>query len=116
VEGVFYVGRICEVGTTDELFEPTYHPYTETLLSAILLLETDINQREIRLEGTMPNAIDPMPDCDFHTRCSKKIGDICDQSASADVEVKPGLNIASHILTSIPYLSMELGMFSDAYC
>jgi peptide/nickel transport system ATP-binding protein len=94
---VVYMGRICEFGTPDELFEPPYHPYTEALLSAIPVVEPDIEQREIRLEGAMPNAIDPLPGCAFHTRCPRKIGDICVQSAPAEVEAKPGHKIACHI-------------------
>jgi peptide/nickel transport system ATP-binding protein len=94
---IVYMGRLCEIGSPDELFEPPYHPYTEALLSAIPVVEPDIEQREIRLEGAMPNAIDPMPGCAFHTRCPRKIGDICVQSAPAEVEVKSGHKIACHI-------------------
>jgi peptide/nickel transport system ATP-binding protein len=94
---IVYMGRLCEIGSPDELFEPPYHPYTEALLSAIPVVEPDIDQREIRLEGAMPNAIDPMPGCAFHTRCPRKIGDICVQSAPAEVEVKPGHKITCHI-------------------
>jgi len=94
---VVYVGRICEVGTPDDLFEPPYHPYTEALLSAIPVVEPNIEQKEIRLQGIMPNAIDPIPGCAFHTRCPRKIGDVCEKNAPAEVEVKPGHHIACHI-------------------
>ena len=52
---VIYMGRICEMGPPEELFDPPYHPYTEALLAAVPVVEPDIHQREIRLEGTMPN-------------------------------------------------------------
>ena len=94
---VVYLGRMCEIGTPDELFEPPYHPYTEALLSAIPVVEPGIEQKEIRLQGAMPNAIDPLPGCAFHTRCPRKIGDICEKSAPAEVEVKSGHHIACHI-------------------
>jgi len=94
---VVYLGRMCEIGTPDELFEPPYHPYTEALLSAIPVVEPGIEQKEIRLQGAMPNAIDPLPGCAFHARCPRKIGDICEKSAPAEVEVKTGHHIACHI-------------------
>ena len=94
---VVYLGRICEIGTPDEIFEPPYHPYTEALLSAIPIVEQGIEQKEIRLQGIMPNAIDPLPGCAFHTRCPRKIGIICEKSAPAEVEIKPGHRIACHI-------------------
>ena len=107
---VVYMGRICEVGTPDQLFEPPYHPYTEALLSAVPVVEPSIEQREIRLEGTMPNAIDPMPGCAFHTRCPRKIGDVCVQNAPAEVEVNAsGHRIACHI--SVDELTAAEPMF-----
>ncbi|HBI27309.1 MAG TPA: hypothetical protein DDY25_06245, partial [Peptococcaceae bacterium] len=30
-----YLGRVCEVGSSEDVFMPPYHPYTEALLSAI---------------------------------------------------------------------------------
>ena len=94
---VVYMGRVCEVGPPEELFDPPYHPYTEALLAAVPVVEPDINQREIRLEGVMPNAIDPMPGCPFHSRCPRKIGTICEEVKPKEIKVKPGHRIACHI-------------------
>lgn len=94
---VVYMGRICEIGPPEELFDPPYHPYTEALLAAVPVVEPDITQREIRLTGIMPNAIDPMPGCPFHSRCPRKLGDICEQVKPKEIRVKPGHRIACHI-------------------
>jgi peptide/nickel transport system ATP-binding protein len=75
---VVYLGRLWEVGTTAELFEPPYHPYTEALLSAIPVPDPDIKQKRIRLEGSVPSAINTPSGCRFHTRCPRKIGQICE--------------------------------------
>ena len=37
---VMYLGQIVEQGTTDEVFAPPYHPYTEALLSAVPIADT----------------------------------------------------------------------------
>ncbi len=94
---VLYMGRICEIGTPGQLFDPPYHPYTEALLSAIPVVEPDIGQREVRLGGAMPSAIDPIPGCAFHIRCPRKIGDVCVQNALPDIEVGPGHKITCHL-------------------
>jgi oligopeptide/dipeptide ABC transporter ATP-binding protein len=70
---VMYLGKIAEVGTHEEVFEPPQHPYTEALLSAIPepdpLWETD----RIILEGSVPSPINPPSGCRFHTRCPRVI-------------------------------------------
>src|SRR4029434_2101625 len=39
---VMYLGYIVEQGTTDQIFAPPYHPYTEALLSAIPIADTHV--------------------------------------------------------------------------
>ena len=74
---VIYAGHLMEVSAAKALFAPPYHPYTEALLSAIPLIEPDIEQTPIRLEGDVPNQIDMPPGCPFHPRCPRYLGDIC---------------------------------------
>ncbi|WP_309085225.1 ABC transporter ATP-binding protein [Chelativorans sp.] len=69
---VMYLGHIVEQGTTDQIFSPPYHPYTEALLSAIPLADTRVKKKRIVLEGDIPSAIDPPPGCPFQTRCRYK--------------------------------------------
>jgi peptide/nickel transport system ATP-binding protein len=75
---VMYMGRLCEIGTPEEVFVPPYHPYTEALLSAISLPDPSIEQETIRLEGPVPSPVDPKPGCRFASRCPRKIGTICE--------------------------------------
>ncbi len=95
---VMYMGKICEVGSSFELFQPPYHPYTEALLSAIPILQTDVTTRSIRLEGAVPSPINPGPGCRFHTRCPRKVGEICVSAPPPKIEVSPGHVIYCHIL------------------
>ena len=74
---VVYLGRLWEVGSAEEVFAPPYHPYTEALLSAIPIPDPDVIQNRIRLRGSVPSAVNIPPGCRFHTRCPRKIGQIC---------------------------------------
>jgi peptide/nickel transport system ATP-binding protein len=81
---VLYLGEIVESGSTDDVFSPPYHPYTESLLSAVPEADPTSNIERILLDGTVPNPRNPPKGCSFHTRCSKKIGDECEN-------IQPGL-------------------------
>jgi len=76
---VVYLGRLWEIGSAEDVFVPPYHPYTEALLSAIPIPDPDIRQDSIRLKGSVPSAMNIPPGCRFHTRCPRKIGEICEQ-------------------------------------
>jgi peptide/nickel transport system ATP-binding protein len=74
---VIYVGQLMEVADAHDLFEPPYHPYTESLLSAIPLTDPNAKQESIRLEGDPPSQVNVPSGCPFHTRCPRFLGDIC---------------------------------------
>jgi peptide/nickel transport system ATP-binding protein len=76
---VMYLGEIAELGSTDEIFEPPYHPYTRALLSSIPSTDPTAERENVRLEGDVPSARNTPNGCPFHTRCPQKIGDICEQ-------------------------------------
>ncbi|WP_373083954.1 dipeptide ABC transporter ATP-binding protein [Sneathiella sp.] len=94
---VMYLGHIIEQGTTDEVFSPPYHPYTEALLSAVPIADTSVEQKQIILTGDIPSAINPPPGCPFQTRCPRKIGTICETEMPPMKEFKPGHKILCHI-------------------
>ena len=70
---VMYLGHVVELGTTDQVFAPPYHPYTEALLSAVPIADTSVEKKHIVLEGDIPSAMNPPPGCPFQTRCNWKI-------------------------------------------
>ena len=51
---VMYLGHVVEIGTTDQVFEPPYHPYTEALLSAVPIADTAVEKAHIVLRATFP--------------------------------------------------------------
>ncbi|WP_425050550.1 dipeptide ABC transporter ATP-binding protein [Psychromarinibacter sp. S121] len=69
---VMYLGHIVETGTTEQVFAPPYHPYTEALLSAVPIADTKVEKKHIVLEGEIPSAMNPPPGCPFQTRCRWK--------------------------------------------
>ena len=94
---VMYLGQFCEIGPTEALFEPPYHPYTEALLSAVPIPDATTEKTNIRLSGTVPSALDPPAGCRFHTRCPRKIGPICETETPPCREGMEGHRIYCHI-------------------
>jgi len=94
---VMYLGKICETGPVEALFEPPYHPYTEALLSAVPIPDPALTGTGIRLTGAVPSALDPPTGCRFHTRCPRKIGPICEQEAPPCRGEAEGHRIWCHI-------------------
>ena len=78
--GVIYLGRLCEFGAVEQVFQPPYHPYTEALLSAIPVPDPTVRRDRIHLEGNVPSSINPPKGCGFHTRCPRKLGAICEET------------------------------------
>jgi peptide/nickel transport system ATP-binding protein len=70
---VMYLGEIVEIGPTEEIFSPPYHPYTEALLSSIPEPDPLWEGDRVSLSGTVPSPIDPPSGCKFHTRCPRVI-------------------------------------------
>ncbi|MDC9721048.1 MAG: ABC transporter ATP-binding protein [Gammaproteobacteria bacterium] len=69
---VMYLGHVVEMGTTDQVFSPPYHPYTEALLSAVPIADTSVTRKHIVLDGDIPSAMNPPPGCPFQSRCQHK--------------------------------------------
>ena len=85
------LGHVVELGTTDQVFSPPYHPYTEALLSAVPIADTSIKKEHIVLEGDIPSAMNPPSGCVFRTRCPHASTDGKEGNIEMGlVEVKPG--------------------------
>ena len=97
---VMYLGYVVEHGTTDQIFEPPYHPYTEALLSAIPIADTRFTKRRVLLEGDIPSATNPPPGCPFQTRCPRKHqvpGNLCETELPPLREQAQGHQIRCHL-------------------
>ena len=97
---VMYLGHVVEQGTTDQVFAPPYHPYTEALLSAVPIADTSVTKKRIVLEGDIPSAMNPPSGCPFQTRCPRKSqvpGDKCETEMPPMRRVGDGHIIKCHL-------------------
>ncbi len=101
---VMYLGHVVEIGSTEQVFAPPYHPYTEALLSAVPIADTHVTKKRILLEGDIPSAMTPPPGCPFQTRCRWKAevpGGLCDREVPPMVTLAPGHEIKCHLARAV---------------
>ena len=108
---VMYLGKIAETGTTEQIFSPPYHPYTEALLSAVPIADPDIKKRQILLEGALPSPLNPPKGCVFNTRCPSAISGKCNVIEPPIQKLKNGHAISCHI--DIKELSKKDNVFAQ---
>ena len=94
---VMYLGKIAEFGTIEQVFSAPFHPYTESLLSAVPHANPNRKTDRILLEGTVPSPIDPPSGCPFQTRCPKKLGGECEVETPELEDVGDGHEISCHL-------------------
>ncbi len=92
---VMYLGRLCEVGPSEQLFAKPAHPYTALLIEAIPVPDPDQRPAESVPVGEPPSPIAPPSGCRFRTRCPR-----ADQKCRDEVpelqQVRPGQYAACH--------------------
>ena len=66
---VMYLGKIVEIGPTEEILARPKHPYTKALLSAVPLPDPTIKRTPVEIKGGISKAINPGPECRFIQRC-----------------------------------------------
>jgi len=68
---VMYLGRIVEIGNTEEMLNNPRHPYTKVLFSAIALPSPRLmkTKKRIEIKGEIPSPINAPSGCSFRTRC-----------------------------------------------
>ncbi|WP_299731324.1 ABC transporter ATP-binding protein [uncultured Tateyamaria sp.] len=101
---VMYLGHVVELGSTDQVFSPPYHPYTEALLSAVPIADTKVQKQHIVLEGDIPSAMNPPSGCPFQTRCrwkSEVPGGLCDQEVPPVRHLADGHQVKCHLADDI---------------
>ncbi len=78
---VMYLGHAVELGTYQQVYNHTLHPYTKALMSAVPIPDPDLQRtRQIQLlEGELPSPIHPPSGCVFRTRCPLA-GEACSQT------------------------------------
>ena len=70
---VMYLGNAMELGSDEEVYNNTKHPYTKALMSAVPIPDPKLERNKSieLLEGELPSPINPPSGCVFRTRCLK---------------------------------------------
>ncbi|MCU0261248.1 MAG: ABC transporter ATP-binding protein [Ilumatobacteraceae bacterium] len=66
---VMYLGKVCEVAASDDLYARPSHHYTKVLLDAIPVPDPDVKVSHTNVVGEPPSPVLPPPGCRFHPRC-----------------------------------------------
>jgi peptide/nickel transport system ATP-binding protein len=91
--GVMYLGRLVELAGKHQLFGRPRHPYTRMLLEAIPKMH-DTGRARTRVQGEVPNPLNPPSGCTFHPRCPHANARCkAERPALLDIE---GVKIACH--------------------
>ena len=93
---VMYLGKICEVGSPDAIYQQPAHPYTRVLLDAIPVPDPSIRpEARAKVIGEIPSPVAPPSGCRFRTRCPKAQAKCADEEPQVH-EYSPGQFVACH--------------------
>ncbi|NLJ94272.1 MAG: ATP-binding cassette domain-containing protein [Clostridiaceae bacterium] len=94
---VMYLGKIVEMGSTEDLYNKPLHPYSQSLISAVPVPDPNYARKHKRiiLEGDIPSPLNAPSGCPFRTRCPYA-KDICAESMPEFEEASTEHFIACH--------------------
>ena len=94
--GVLYIGKLVEVGESEEIFTHPLHPYTQALIKASLPINPGAGHKAVPLQGEIASPLSPPPGCRLNPRCAK-VMPICSEEEPALLEVSAGHHVACHL-------------------
>jgi peptide/nickel transport system ATP-binding protein len=92
---VMYLGKVCEVASSDDLYRAPAHPYTNVLLNAIPVPDPEVEAMKVSIEGEPPSPVLPPSGCRFNTRCPN-VQDRCRTEEPQMREIMPSHFVACH--------------------
>jgi len=95
--GIMYLGKMMEMGTTEQIVYEPLHPYTKALIDAVPVPDPTSKRIEVVIKGEIPSPVNPPPGCRFHTRCPAYIGDICRTKEPSLIDTGNNHMVACHL-------------------
>lgn len=92
---VMYLGKLCEIGGSEDVYRHPAHPYTHGLLSSIPQPDPHRASTSAPLRGELPSPINPPSGCRFRTRCPFAQQRCADEEPQVR-ELRPGHHVACH--------------------
>jgi peptide/nickel transport system ATP-binding protein len=106
---VMYLGKICEVAATDDLYASPAHPYTAVLLASVPSLDPDRRHEARRPTGETPSPLDMPQGCRFNNRCPR----VTDRCRIEEPGIQPVKGRADHFVACHHPLEEATGGESD---
>lgn len=92
---VMYLGKVVEMGETEDLFDHPRHPYTDILMKAAPTVDPDAHGQEYAIQGETPSPLNIPKGCRFHPRCPYA-QERCHCEEPPLEETAPGRFVACH--------------------
>lgn len=92
---VMYMGKLCEIGPSQQLYASPRHHYTTALLEAIPLPDPRAEIVPMSMRGEMPSPLNPPSGCRFRNRCPAA-RERCAEEEPQIREAGPGHFVACH--------------------
>ncbi|MDY7102232.1 MAG: oligopeptide/dipeptide ABC transporter ATP-binding protein [Actinomycetota bacterium] len=100
---VMYLGKMCEVSESDELYARPAHPYTELLLGASPAPDPLVEIDDTMIEGgELPSPVNPPSGCRFRTRCP-----LADERCATEEPMMRPINAVHHVACHHPLVEVE---------
>jgi peptide/nickel transport system ATP-binding protein len=93
---VMYLGRIVELGPTEQIFREPKHPYTQALLKAIPRMDPDAEPPAAAPGSEPPSPIALPTGCAFHPRCPHAM-DACRAPPAPALRQSGQVEVACHL-------------------
>ncbi len=85
---IMYMGRIVEIGDTEDVISNPQHPYTKSLIDAVPVPDPTADRDRVELSGEVGDAVEVPTGCRFRGRCPSIIppdGIEIDQAAFREI-------------------------------
>ncbi len=93
---ILYLGKMMELGSSENVVDAPLHPYTQALISAVPVPDPESKRTKDVISGEIPSPVDPPLGCRFHTRCPYA-HERCTSEEPALVEVEKNHFVACHL-------------------